>query len=342
MPHQTVWDHFDGEFVVGTPDARWSYFALGPWASDDGIATTSSDGLRVVAKGKHPTTGEPAYSLTLPQEKAGGGPPGQFDHCKWLIFANHMASTGVPGFDAVRGQELASEVLLTGRTFGTQGHPFGAAVSNPEDDLRLAMCGQNMIDLETGLVFDCMFSNERVYALYERLTFARTPQRNYAAFTYAVPLARRTPESTHEVKIAYDRAAGVVRWVLDGKEVFRIDRVGRRIDPKWLLVDHGGEEEDVEMRQLNFGMGLFTLLDGFQGGRGLVRLSGDPSYYALPKAKAKAAAGFVDEQSQPGSRLFGQGAELRVQQYVISSTELPSRAVKGTGATGQKSKGKRK
>jgi hypothetical protein len=322
-PHHTVWDRFDSGFTVGTADARWTYFSLGPWVTHDGVATTSPAGLRVVAKGKHPTTGEPAYSLTLPPEKVSGGPPGQFDHCKWLVFANHLASTGVPGFDAVRGQELSGEVMITGRTFGTRGHPFGAAVRNPEDDLRLAMCGQNMIDFETGLVFDFMFSNERVYALYERLSYARTPQRHYAAFTYTIPVARRTPDSTHRLKIAYDRTAGVVRWVLDGQEVFRVDRVGRHIDPKWLVGDHGGDEEDVEMRQLNFGLGLFTLLDACQDGRGLVRLASDPSYYVVPQSTE--AGGFVDEQSLPGSRLFGQGAELRVQQYVIASTERPSR-----------------
>jgi hypothetical protein len=76
------------------------------------------------------------------------------------------------------------------------------------------------------------------------------------------------------------------------------------------------------MRQLNAGMGVFSLLDGLQDGRGLVRLSGNPDFYVFPPAKGAAASGFVDEKSQPGSRLFGQGAELRMRQCVMSSTRL--------------------
>jgi hypothetical protein len=86
-----------------------------------------------------------------------------------------------------------------------------------------------------------------------------------------------------------------------------------------MIIDNGGQEEDVDMRQLDGGLGMFSLLDGAASGRGLVRLSGDPGYYASSPA-LQAAVSFVDEQSQPGSRLFGQGGELRCQRYVVSST----------------------
>jgi hypothetical protein len=315
-PHHTVWDRFDNGFSVGTPDARWIYFEYGPFVSNDGVATTSAEGLRVVPKGMNPSTGKPAYTVTLAPETDATGVPGQFDHCKWLVYANHKASTGVPGFDAVRGQTLAFETWMSAQMFGTHAHPFGSAVQDPDDDLRLAMAGQNAIDLETGMVFDFLFSNKRLYAFYERLTFARTPQNNYAAFTYCIPVADRTPDTLHHTKIAYDRAAGVVRWLVDGKEVFRVNKVGRRIDPKWQLMEHGGEEEEVEMRQLNCGMGMFTLLDA----SGLVRLAGNSSYYQPPHGKEASKLQFVDEESQPRNRLFGQGAELRLQRYIVSST----------------------
>jgi hypothetical protein len=276
----------------------------------------------VVPPGKNPTTGEPAYSLTLSPEKDASGVPGQFDHVKWLVLTSHKASTGILGFDAVSGQELAFETWISGRTFGTHAHPFGAAVKDPEDDLRLAMFGQNAIDAETGMVFDFMFTNKRAYAIYERLVYARTPQNPYAAFTYAIPVASRTPSSLHHAKIAYDRKAQRVRWLLEDQEVFRIQGIGRRIDPRWLICDHGGQEEQLDLRQLNGGMGLFTLLDAAQDGRALVRLSGKADYYPDSQGSAPAVP-FVDERSQPGSRLFGQGAELRTLRYVVSSTLLP-------------------
>jgi hypothetical protein len=313
-------ERFDGPFSLGTPEARWAFFAMGPVQFNDGLAKTSRDGLWVAPPGKNPRTGEPAYSLSQAPEKGANEVPGQFDHCKWLVFSTHKASTGMPGFDAVRGQELAFEAWMTCRTFGTRAHPFGSAVSNPEEDLRLAAIGQNTIDVETGMVFDFLFTNEQIYALYERLPFARTPQNPYAAFTYAIPVARRTPEAEHHVKIAYDRAAGTVRWELEGKEVFRVDKLGRLLGPRGLIADHGGQEQDVDLRQLNVGFGLFSLLDCFLEGRGLVRLSSQPDFYVLPPAKPGVAAGFVDEQSHASNRLFGQGAELRMRQCNVSST----------------------
>ncbi|HYH95013.1 DUF6081 family protein [Hyalangium sp.] len=319
-PYQTVWDRFDNGFSVGTPDARWGYYAAGSFVTNDSITTTSPAGLRVVPKGKNPATGEPAFTLTVSPEQDASGLPGWNDHVKFLVYANHLASTGLPGFDAVRGQELVFETWMSGQTFGTQAHPFGSWVRDPEDDLRLATIGHNVIDVGTGMVFDFLLTNKRVYALYERLTFARTPQKHYAAFTYAIPVAQRTPSTLHHMKITYDRAAGVARWLLEDKEVFRVNRIGRRIDPQWLVIDGGGEEEDLELRQLNGGMGLLTLLDAVESGRSLVRLCGAPGFYNPPPSGAKHE--FLDEKSLPGSRLFGQGAELRMQRFVISSTPV--------------------
>lgn len=313
------WDRFDKGFSIGPPDARWFYFESGSLVGNDGVATTSPEGLRVISKGKNPTTRQPAFTLTLPPQKDASSIPGQFDHVKWLIYTNHKASTGVPGFDAVRGQELAFETWISGQSFGTQGHPFGDAVRDPEDDPRLVAQGQCTIDLESGMVFDFLLTNKRLYTIYERLIYAQTPQNRYAAFTYAVPVAERAVSTVHHVKIAYDRKAGMVRYLLDEKEVLRV-RPGRHIDPQWMIMDHGGEEEDVDMRQLNGGLGMFTLLDGFDSGRGLVRLSGDPAYYQPLRGTRSAKVSFVDEQSQPGNRLFGQGAELRCLRYMVSSS----------------------
>jgi hypothetical protein len=64
----------------------------------------------------------------------------------------------------------------------------------------------------------------------------------------------------HDLRKAYDSSAGVLRWLADGKEEFRVDRIGHRLDSrKRLTLDHGGVEESVEPRQLDFEMGMFTL-----------------------------------------------------------------------------------
>lgn len=110
------WDNFRNGFTVanqaGAPDAKWFHFAAGPYVGNDGIATTfPSHGLSVRSAGTNPATGAPAFSLTLGQEGAGDNPlglPGGIDHLKWLMYMNHVASSGYPGFDAVAGASTAS------------------------------------------------------------------------------------------------------------------------------------------------------------------------------------------------------------------------------------------
>ena len=322
-----VWDDFRGGFSVGAPDAKWFYFTSGPFVGDDGIASTSrAGGLTVRAKGTHPTTGKPAFTRTLGQEGAADNPsalPGGLDHVKWLVYMNHLASSGVPGFDAVAGRELAFQTGLSGESFGTAGHPFRAAVSNPNDDVRLASSAMTTIDFDTFMVFDLFVTNRRIYAVYERLPFARDRYGNYAAFSYMIPVATRTPNEWHALEIAYDKSAGTVRWLVNDREAFRVTRIGRRIDRQYLTLDHGGAETDVSPNQLDGGMGLFTLLDGYRpSNKALVRLSKADGFYYDAGTGQVAAPGsgyFLDETSAPGSRLFGQGAELRVQAYAVSS-----------------------
>lgn len=320
--YRIVWDGFDNGFATGS-SAKWSYFAFGPYVGDDGIETTHPYGLRVVSAGTNAATGEPAFTRTLGQEGTADNPfflPGDVDHVKWLVFMNHAASTGVPGFDAVEGQELRCEATMSGRTFGTAAHPFGGAVSNARDDTRLATVAMNAVDFETFMVFDFLLTNEHVYALYERLPFGRTEANNYASFTFQKPVARRTPSENHNLKVAYDRAAGTVRWLIDEKEVFRVDRIGRLIDRQYMLLDRGGDEEVVSPRQLNCGMGTFTLLDGHgPADTGLVRLTSQPNYNFSPPVGPPTLEVFLDDASLAENRLFGQGAELRMRQFVVSS-----------------------
>jgi hypothetical protein len=318
-------DDFSKGFSAQGPEAKWFYFAAGPYVGNDGIESTSSKGLRVVSSGTNPRTGKPAFTKTLGQEDDGiGNPfglPGGVDHVKWLVYANHQTPGGVSGYEATAGQELSGHMRISGRTFGTQAHPFGRAVKNPNDDLRLASVAFNSIDFESWMVFDFFLTNERIYAFYERLPFGRTPEHNYAAFSYQIPLQERgDPGDTHDLRIAYDRSAGVVRWLVDGKEKFRVDSIGHRIDRKYLTLDHGGVEETVEPRQLDFGMGMFTILDGdLPSGKALVRLSDAPNFYFDPLQGEPTPQTFVDEESKASNRLFGQGAELRVARVSVES-----------------------
>jgi hypothetical protein len=316
----------DETFATGFsagPRCRWFHVQMGSYTTDDGLVTTRPGGLHVAARGTNGTTGEPAFSITLPQESAGIGVPATNDHAKWLAYMNHLSSAGVPGFDTSADRELAGTVRVGGRTFGTDRHPFGGAVADPQTDLRLAAFAMTTIDLESFVVFDFLFTNRRVYAFYERLPFGRTATEPYAAFSYAVPVAARRDGDVHEATIAYDRRTGIARWLLNGAEVFRVADVGRRLDSReHLVVDLGGREETVVPRQLAFGMGLFTLLDAALGDAPpLVRLSDQLTYLSALRGAPHLPA-FVDESSRLESRLFGQGAEMSVESYTVTYSEI--------------------
>lgn len=322
--YRIVWDDFKNGFRANgplndQPDAKWFYFSAGPiFTGNDGVESTLHNDLFVVS--------DPYFTSTLGQEGSADNPfglPGGLDHVKWLVYMNHLSSSGVPGFDAMPGFELACESWISGRTFGTENHPFGDSVDNPNDDLRLGAPAMNAIDLESWMVFDFFLTNERIYAFYERLPFGRGAELgNYAAFSFMIPVSERNPNEMHHLKIAYDKSAGTVRWLVDDEEVYRVDQIGYLIDRQYMTIDHGGTEPAVPVspNQLNCGMGTFTLLDGsLPSGEALVRLSTANNFYFDTNFGEPVPQTFVDENSFPGSRLFNQGVELQVSKYVIEN-----------------------
>lgn len=313
-------DFREGLSATG-PTARWRYVqASAELIADDAVVTVTDDGLRLVARGRNPVTGEPAFTRTVPGDRdRPGAVPGFADHAKWIAYVDRQAASGFQGFDAEPGRILSCEATVSGRTYGTQGHPFGDAVRDPEDDLRLAGAMLNTIDPETSVAFDFIMTNKRLYAFYGRTNFARRQLGRYGSFACTVPLAERSPDDRHHVRISYDRAAGTVRWLLEGEEVLRVDRIGLPLGRDTLTLDEGGALSVVEPRQLSFGMGMLTLLDGsWPTGQGLVRLSTRTTYYRPDRGEPYEQA-FVDEESRESSRLFGQGAELTISDYTVTS-----------------------
>jgi hypothetical protein len=323
--YRIVWDDFRDGFTTGTADAKWFYFSFGPFVGNDGIEHTSRrGGLRVVSPGTNPITGRPAFTLTLGQEAENGGLPGGLDHVKWLAYANHLATSGVPGFDAVDGHELSCETIVDGRTFGTRFHPFGDAVDDHDDDLRLATFAVNGLDFESLMVLDFLITNETVYAFYERLPFAQGgPLGDYAAFSSQVPVARHRPGHPLRLRIGYDRRSNTARWYVNDREVHRQSRLGFRPRRETMTLDHGGVNTEVRLNQLACGMGTFTLLDAHRPTDvGLVRLSTTPDFYYDPDLGEPNAETFIDDASLEENRLFGQGAELEVERVIVSSRPI--------------------
>ena len=236
---------------------------------------------------------------------------------------NHRASSGHHGFDARDGDLLSFETTLSGRTFGTAAHPFAPyANADPDEDPRLAAVTFGANDFETGLEFQFYVTNEQLYAVYARTPYNRTQENRYASFIHQVPLMNRTPATSHRLNITYDRRAGVVRWLVDGTERLRVDRIGRLLNRDTLTVDHGGQEQAISPRQLDGGMGMVTMLDGqLPGNLGLVRLSNLPFFYFDSRFGEPSPEIFVDNASFGFTKLFGQGAALRMSPPVITTAE---------------------
>jgi hypothetical protein len=194
----------------------WALVRLPPRLSaDDGILATSSRGLHVKAAGMNPGTGEPAFTRTG---------LGEDDHVKWMADTRHLSSNSVPGFDGTLGKELRFTMWVSGRTFGTAAHPFGAAVTDPTTDLRLASVAMNTIDYETGMVFDVWMTNHAIYPYYERLNLSGAA--TYATFSSVFPAVPRSPDEQAKISVAYSSASGVVCWLVDDVEVASVTDIG--------------------------------------------------------------------------------------------------------------------
>lgn len=314
-PYRRVWDDFT---VPWKDNTAWSLLQpADTYTADDGCADPSMGRLVIHSCGVNHRTGEPAFRNTLSQST---GWLAAFDHAKWIAVMNNLSSNGLPGFDAVEGQELACEATVSGEVYGIHHHPFHDAVIDPDDDPRLGNAAISAFDPDSFVIFNFLLTNHLVYAFYERPAFARPPGGNDAAFQFAVPVLRRHPWERHHLKIAYDRAAGVVRWVVNGAEVFRVDAIGSRIDRRSMLIDHGGDDVILVPEQLDCGMAMFDFLDGYgPGHQGLVQIEADNGDYFNPRLGPPRGLSFVDPASRPDNRLFGQGVAMTVGPYVVSS-----------------------
>ncbi|MCX5008386.1 DUF6081 family protein [Streptomyces sp. NBC_00638] len=308
---------FQNGFSATGPDAAWHTQDVAGVPGGDGVAHASALGLAVVPTGVNPRTGAPAFVSTTGQQADGG--EGTRDHVKWTAMPNRTAGTGLPGFDVPATGALVCTTTLAVSTYGTEDHPFGAAVTDAQADPRLACGSMITADVESASIFGFFVTNTQVYANYERL---RIPGTTYAAYTYAVPVAQRAPGDVDMLRITLDRARSTVTWEVNGREVLSVDRIGHPVlDRAHQLLDHAGEPEDVSPRQLITGIGMFTLLDGAldADGTGLVRIDSAPAHYVNPRSGAPWPQKFLDEQSISANRLWGQGVALNVRDVSVTA-----------------------
>lgn len=286
-PRTLFADDFSAGLELGP---SWQYVTAGPFVADDGEAVKTFSGVSVSPPARHPGTGEPMFT----QDEHGSA-----GHLRWMVTTTQAFATAD---DPVRVRFRAGA-----RSFGVSGHPYGKEVADPESDIRLGAATLNVLDFESGLVFDFWVGSRTIVPMYERLRLPGMPG-DYAAFTSVAAPVPREPDAVHEFSIVVDAANSTVSWGIDGQIVAAVERTGPPA-PGWATVlDHGGTPQVARPRQLLAGLGLMTLLDA----------SIPPS----PRGLVDPGADLVSPtEFHGGPTLFGQGVQLDVEMVEVEAAQ---------------------
>ena len=274
-------DNMAGFAVGGT--GNYYYFSSGGTDGDDAVvAYDSTNKYLDVNSGVGGGGFTKTWTASIPDATGG------LDHVKYLVYRNGA----IPLPD--NGDEFVYEAYIAAQTqpgtVPSGGEPMDLGVTNAGDDIRIAGAAINTIDYVSWIVCDIFFSNETIYAFYERLPFGKPSfggaGPDYHAFSHCIPIAKRNKDDPlsqfDKVAIAYNRAAGTVRYLVNDQEKFVVKDIGLPIDRKYRILDHAGPALKVDLQQTNVGFGTFTLLD-----------MNNPVLDSLPAALAGAAAGGV-------------------------------------------------
>ena len=244
-----------------------------------------------------------------------------FDHLKYIAISSQS-------FDMPASGSLEFSVDMTAETPGTQdgrvihgcyGPPGSfTALTDPCDHsyAQVAREGQqagvvlNMVNFETGQLFDWFLSGNTAFALIERLPTAVTGSPGTGidlAYTQIIKEVTVQPGKKHNVAIRYTRGPNesYVEYFLDGKLFTRVDDVGVPLDKQNVsftgYAPSIGDGEPLKDRLDSFviGHGLFSLLDAFP--------------YQHPDAPDLSVSIPLSE------RLFGQGAVGTWDKFVVTT-----------------------
>lgn len=250
-----------------------------------------------------------------------------FDHLKYIAVSTR--SFPVP---EVGSLEFAVEIQAStpGTVPGRVVHGcYGPAFSYPSLDAPCAAPfrqevfeGQqagvvlNMINFETGQLFDWFVSGGEVFALIERLPTVVTgsPGTPLAlAYTQIIRRAAVPPGRRHKVAIRYTRGVekDYVEYILNGRLFARVDYVG-------IPLDRQGIDFTGYAPSLGSGEALKDRLDSFQIGHGLFSLL-DAFPYQHPERPDLSVSIPLSE------RLFGQGARGTFDKFKVTTRVAPPR-----------------
>lgn len=249
--------------------------------------------------------------------------PNLVDHFKFFLAANQPFT--IPAYG-----EFSYSATINMAAIGVENQPFGAQVQDTQSDFRLASAGMNVIDERTGLAFEFFVTNTKIYAIYERLEFARYNLGPYYAFTFAIPVANTTANAINRLSINLNGAEKTARWIINGVEVYKVCTTGSLISRSLMVNDYGGVEEQVFPTSVRVAFGTFSFLEAYSpcnvmvpaagstfvcqypaNESGLVSLN-SPGTQFYPRSGPPTPATFVENGTNPAYRLFGQGVIMGI------------------------------
>ena len=332
-------------FEPENPECEFSLFPFSPVSyAGDASEISLGDGELCVA----------SFPFTSTFPASGNGPDlfGALDHVKFLAYMGENNSfEGYPTQKegACDATELVYEGNITCQVdlnWDNAPLAYSSGVEFPEEDYRLATCGFNTIAFQqhnngvgkgAWVVADFFLTNERIFAFSERLPFGKPSfggnLNEYNAYTSAIPVARRTPGEYHKLAIAFNKAKGTIRWLIDDIEVHREIRIGFAPELCESAILHGGDNEAAFPDNVSFGFGTFTILDAFpwnwgqcNENRPLARLSPGNSSYFNPfdrdtYGQPLPVDNFYTDTPAYEDRLWGQGAGMCIDYLRVSYKE---------------------
>lgn len=306
--------------VFNGPGTNWFYFGAGPFIANDGVLVCGKTGGSITSN---------PFTISVPNS-----PTPALDHPKYLAF--DATPKNVPA-----GGKLFLEWDMSVETFNTENSPFPEQVLQGINDVRLALGGAVAIDFVNSLVFSFFLTNDRVYAVYERLPFSREALGNYFSYVYFVPVAKRKPCQFHRLQLVLDDEKKSVRYIVDKKLGLVANKVGFPLTDSTPSFDLGGTPALAFPTSVNIGLGTFTILDFYPASTD-IKGENPCGYPAIREALVNAGDASAPPSFNPvlgapnlasywdpigtniQNHIFGQGAAIQIKKMTASIKDCNS------------------
>jgi hypothetical protein len=233
-----------------------------------------------------------------------------FDHLKYIAISNQ--SFPVPQKGSITfSSEIYAETpgttptrVITGN-YIQSGAPYSATVLQGQQ----AGVVMNMVDFQTGQLFDWFVSGNTAFTLIERLPSSVTgsplPAGRNEMYTQIIDEVPISP-GPHKVEIRYTRKPNeaMVEYLLDGRLISKVKNIGIPLDKQGVNYSGiypslgNGELLKDQINSFSIGHGLFSLLDAFP--------------FQHPEAPELSVSIPIE------NRIFGQGTRAQFDNFVVT------------------------